>query len=202
MREWPESGQGMLIRNVEVLSQDRYRVEKYTFDLRGRNGSWHSMVREVHWRGDSAVVLLYCPQQQSVVLTRQFRLPVFVNGQAEGLMIEVPGGLLEDEMPAECARREAEEETGFEVKHVEKVCSAYMCPALITERVHLFLAEYEPGRHTSGGGGCAVEGEDIQVMEIPIDQAFAMIDQGTITDGRTILLLLQLKLKMLQERVS
>ena len=189
--------QGVVVRNVEVLSQDRYRVEKYTIDRRTRDGSWCSLAREVHWRGDSAIALLYCSRLRTVVLTRQFRLPVFVNGQSDGMMIEAPGGLLEGETPATCVQREAEEETGFQVEHAEKVCSAYMCPALVTERVHLFLAEYDPTRRVSGGGGYAAEGEDIEVMEVPIDTAFAMVEQGAIADGKTILLLLQLKLKIL-----
>ena len=99
--------QGVVVRNVEVLSQDRYRVEKYTIDRRTRDGSWCSLAREVHWRGDSAIALLYCSRLRTVVLTRQFRLPVFVNGQSDGMMIEAPGGLLEGETPATCVQREA-----------------------------------------------------------------------------------------------
>jgi nudix-type nucleoside diphosphatase (YffH/AdpP family) len=195
-----DSNRDVLVREIKVLAQERYKVEKYTIELRRRDGVWHPLTREVHWRGDSAVVLLYCPERGTVVLTRQFRLPVFAGAGAGGMMIEAPGGLLEGEGPLECIRREVEEETGFRIERAEKIGSAYMSPAVLTERVHFFLAQYAPGQRVSSGGGRAEEGEDIQVLETSLDEAFAMMEQGTICDGRTLLLLLHLKLKLLSAR--
>ncbi len=200
MNQKPESSHRILVRNIETLSSGRYAVEKYIFDYRLLDGSWQQLSREVHWRGDSAAVLPFCPQRGTVLLTRQFRLPVFVNGRSDGMMIEVPGGLLSGDTPANGVRRETEEETGFGIENVEEVFSAYMSPTLLTERVHFFVAEYDSAHRISGGGGSASEGEDIEVLEISLDEAFAMIQQGTIIDGKTILLLLYTKLKNLMNK--
>lgn len=183
------------IRNVETLSDNWYTLRKYTVDYRRRDGSWQQLSREACHRGDSAVVLLYARQRGTVILTRQFRLPVFVNGHTGGMLLEVPGGLLDAESPAAAVRREAEEETGFRLSRADEVLAAYMSPNLVTERTHLFVAELELDARVSAGGGAVAEGEDIEVVELPLDEALAMIERGEITDGKTIILLYYAKLK-------
>jgi GDP-mannose pyrophosphatase NudK len=183
------------IRSVETLSNNWYTLRKYTVDYRRRDGSWQQLSREACHRGDSAVVLLYSRQRGTVILTRQFRLPVYVNGNTGGMLLEVPGGLLDTESPAVAIRREAEEETGFRLSHVEEVLAAYMSPNLVTERIHFFVAEFDADDRVSAGGGSVAEGEDIEVVELPLDEALAMIERGEIADGKTVILLYHAKLK-------
>jgi nudix-type nucleoside diphosphatase (YffH/AdpP family) len=132
-----------------------------------------------------------------VVLTRQFRLPVFVSGHGDGLIIELAGGLVEEDTPAQAARREVEEETGYRLSDVQKVFTAYMAPGVISERVHFFVAALDGAERLSSGGGCKEEGEDLGVVELPFDEAIALVAQGEIVDGRTILLLQYAQLQRL-----
>jgi nudix-type nucleoside diphosphatase (YffH/AdpP family) len=170
-------------------------VRKYIFDFRRRDGSWQQLCRMCCFREESSVVLPYCPERGTILLTRQFRLPVFTHGRAEGMLIEAPGGLVDGKAPAEAACLEAEEETGIRVRNPRKIFAAYMSPALLTEWTHFFVAEFCLDDRISGGGGLCTEGEDIEVLELALDQALAMIESGEIADGKTITLLLYAKLK-------
>ncbi len=177
-----------------VLSDNWGLVKKTTLELRRRSGEWQRQVRETYDRGDGAGILLYNRQQKTVILTRQFRFPVFYHGEP-GWLIEVVAGKLDGSTPAETARKEAEEESGFHVHDVEFVMAAYMSPGSVTEKVSLFLAEYDANTRRSAGGGLAHEGEDIEVMEVGIDAALAMIETGEIADAKTIMLLQHVRLK-------
>lgn len=184
------------IRIVEqkVLSDDWYLLKKNTFELRRRDGSWQRQSRETYDRGNGATILLYHPGQGTVVLTRQFRFPTFVNGNPDGMLIETCAGLLDQDDPATCIRRETEEETGFRLRDVRKVFEAYMSPGSVTERVFFFVGEYSAADKVSDGGGEHHEGEDIEVLELPLATALQMVDDGRICDGKTIMLLLYAQL--------
>ncbi len=182
------------IENVkkELLSDNWYVLNKYTFDLKRKNGGSVQQVREVYDRGNGATILLYNRERGTVVLTNQFRMPTYVNGNQSGMLLEACAGLLDGDSPEWCARREAVEETGFQVASVKKVFEAYMSPGGVTELIHFFIAEYQDNeRRTSGGG---IEDEDIEVVELPFREALAMIDDGRIKDGKTIMLLQYLQI--------
>lgn len=178
----------------QVLSDNWGLVKKTTIELKRRNGEWQRQVRETYDRGDGAGVLLYNRAQRTVILTRQFRFPVFAHGEA-GYLIEVVAGKLDGDHPVTTARKEAEEESGYRVHDVELVMSAYMSPGSVTEKLSLFLAEYDAGSKVSSGGGLEDEGEDIEVLELGIDQALRMIETGEIADAKTIMLLQHVRLK-------
>jgi nudix-type nucleoside diphosphatase (YffH/AdpP family) len=181
------------IGEVMTLSEGRHALQRYTFDYLRRDGSWQELSREVYRRGDSVVALLYCPSKGTIVLTRQFRLPVFLNDPGTGPLVEAPAGLIDREGPSTAIRRETMEETGIRIEYVQEVFVAYMSPQLITERVHFFLAEYKPDDWTSSGGGLADEGEDIEAFELSFEEALALLEKGKIQDGKTIILLLYAK---------
>jgi len=183
------------VRKVEVLSDDWYLLKKTTFDYLRNNGEWQTQSRETYDRGNGATILLYNRAQRSVILTRQFRYPAFVNGHP-GLLIETPAGLLDQSSPEERIKAETAEETGYCVHEVRKVFEAYMSPGSVTEKLHFFVAEYDAGSRVSAGGGVEGEGEDIEVLELPFDQTLAMITRGEITDGKTIMLLQFAKLNL------
>ena len=182
---------------VQVLSDNWYVLRKVTCSLRRRDGQWQTMSREAYDRGNGAALLLFDPRRSTVVLTRQFRLPAFLNGCADGLLIETCAGLLDGDDPETCIRREAEEEAGYRVRQPRKVFEAYMSPGSVTEKLHLFVAEYEPGDRIRSGGGLEGEGEDIEVIEMPLADALAGIANGTIQDGKTIMLLQHVALGLL-----
>ena len=186
------------IHAEELLSDNWYVLKKYTFDLRRRDGSWQSQTREIYDRGNGATILLYNREQRTVLLIRQFRMPTYVNGY-HGYLIESAAGLLDNASPEERIRLEAEEETGYRVGHVEKIYSAFMSPGSVTERIHFFIGEYQPGDRVSDGGGLEDEGEDIEVLELGFEEALAMVDSAEIVDGKTIMLLQYLELRMLKE---
>ena len=177
------------IHGYETLSDDWYVLRKYRFDYRRADGSWQQLSREAYDRGNGAVILLYSRTRQSVFLTRQFRLPAFVNGHPDGMLLGAPAGLLDADSPADAIRREVEEETGFRLAAVEPVLDAYMSPGSVTERLHFFAAEVDPADRTGDGGGLEEEGEDIEVVELPFDEALDMIDDGRIADAKTVMLL-------------
>ena len=187
----PGGAQGERIRLIseQVLSDDWYLLRKVTFDYRRRDGSWQRQSREVYDRGNGAVILLYNVARRTVLLTRQFRMPAYVNGCRDGLLIEACAGLLDGDDPAACIRREAEEETGFRVRAPRQVFEAYMSPGSVTERLHFFVAEHEDRDRVSAGGGDASEGEEIEALEMGLDEAMRMVDSGGIRDGKTIMLL-------------
>ncbi|GGO32016.1 NUDIX domain-containing protein [Deinococcus humi] len=176
------------IYDVQLLSNDWYVLKKTTFDYLRSDGTWQRQSRETYDRGNGAVILLYHLLNRTVILTRQFRFPAFVNGHA-GFLLEAPAGLLDAADPEERIRAEVEEETGYRVRQVQKIFEAYMSPGSVTEKLYFFVAEYDPGIRMSNGGGLASEGEDIEVLEIPIDVALHMIESGEIMDGKTIMLL-------------
>jgi len=175
------------VLNTEVLSNNWYVLRKVTFRLQKRDGSWETQSREAYDRGNGATILPYDLARRTVILTRQFRLPTFVNGNPSGMLIEACAGLLDAENPSQCITRELREETGFEIQNVQKVMEAYMSPGSVTEIVYFFVAEYTPAQQASAGGG--VEEEDIEVMELSIDAATAKVAAGEIRDGKTIMLL-------------
>jgi nudix-type nucleoside diphosphatase (YffH/AdpP family) len=185
----PEAGCRVRIQRVETLADDWYVLRKYTFAYRRRDGAEQTLSREAYDRGNGAVILLHDRARGTVILTRQFRLPAFVNGHPDGMLLEAPAGLLDDDAPERAIRREAEEETGFRVGPVEPVFTAYMSPGSVTERLHFFTAGYTSADRVGSGGGAATEGEDIEVVEVSLDEALSMARRGEIVDGKTIMLL-------------
>ncbi|MDA0173408.1 NUDIX domain-containing protein [Solirubrobacter taibaiensis] len=174
---------------VEVLSDDWYVLRKATFDFQGRDGGWTRQSREAYDRGNGATILLYEPRAGTVLLTRQFRWPAYANGHPDGMLIETPAGLLDQEDPEAAIRREAEEETGVRVGAVEKLFEVFMSPGSVTERVHFFAAPYEREHRDEAARGVAEEGEDIEVLEVSLSEALAMVRDGRIADAKTIMLL-------------
>ena len=172
----------------EILSNNWYTLRKITFDYLHKNGSVKTQSREAYDRGNGATILLYNKQQQTVVLTRQFRLPTFINGNETGMLIEACAGLLDKDNAEDCIRRETEEETGYKVKEVHKIFEAYMSPGSVTEILYFFIAEYTKEMKETEGGGVD-EGEDIEVLEYDFDQALKLVVTGEIKDGKTIMLL-------------
>src|SRR6187402_1082798 len=177
------------IQKTELLSDNWYVLNKVTVDYQKKDGSWDTQEREVYDRGNGAAILLYNKAKGTVVLTRQFRLPTYLNGNKSGLMTEVCAGVLDDDDPETCIIREAEEETGYRLHSVKKIFEAYMSPGALTEILHYFIGEYDSSMKVSAGGGLEHEHEEIEVIEIPFDQAYVMIESGEIKDAKTILLL-------------
>lgn len=180
----------------EILSDNWYTLKKITFDYLHKNGSVKTQSREAYDRGNGATILVYNKQQQTVVLTRQFRLPTFINGNETGMLIEACAGLLDKDNAEDCIRRETEEETGYKVNEVHKIFEAYMSPVSVTEILYFFVAEYSKEMKESEGGGVD-EGEDIEVLEYNFDQALKMVVKGEIKDGKTIMLLQYLQIHKL-----
>ncbi|GGX60473.1 hypothetical protein GCM10010358_13790 [Streptomyces minutiscleroticus] len=179
----------VVIRDVEVLSCDWYVLRRTTFDYRHSDGHWSRQQRETYDRGDGATILLYDTDRETVLLTRQFRLPAYVNGHPDGMLVETAAGLLDGDTPEEAVRREAAEETGYAVGAAERVFAVYMSPGSVTERLHFFAASYQDAGPTTATGGIAAEGEDITVLELPFREALAMTHTGEIADAKTIMLL-------------
>lgn len=181
------------ILKTEILSDNWYTLKKITFDLLLKNGTWTQQNREAYDRGNGATILLYNKENKTVILTKQFRLPTYINGNPDGMLIESCAGLLDLDNAEDCIRRETEEETGFTIREVKKIFEAYMSPGSVTEILHFFIAEYSRDMKTSEGGGVG-ENEDIEVLELPFDKAWQMMETGEIKDGKTIMLLQYLKL--------
>jgi len=176
------------VKNVRLLSDNHYTLKTTTFEWRRGDGKWQVQHRETYDRGNAATVLPYNLAQRTVVLVLQFRYPAYVNGY-DDLMIEAAAGLLDDASPETRIRAEAEEETGYRLGAIRKIFEVFMSPGSVTEKLHFFVAEYEPDMRVGSGGGLASEGEDIEVLEVKIDDALAMIADGRIVDGKTIILL-------------
>ena len=174
---------------AEVLSDDWYVLRKATFDLMRPDGTWTRTSREAYDRGNGATILLHDPSAGTVLLTRQFRLPAYVNGHIDGMLIETPGGLLDDEDAEAAIRREAEEETGVRIGPVTRVFELFMSPGSVTERVTFFAAAYSHADRVHAGGGMTDETEDIEILEMPLATALQMVDSGEIADGKTVILL-------------
>lgn len=184
------------VRNLkkELLSDNWYTLNKVSYDLQLEDGTWESQTREAYDRGNGAVILLYDQKKKTVLLTKQFRLPTFLNGNPTGFLVEACAGLLDDDDPVTCIKKEAEEETGYKIEKVEKVFEAYMSPGSVTEILHFFIAEYSDDMKVSEGGGLAREQENIQVIEQTFAEACQMISNGEIKDAKTIMLLQYLKI--------
>ena len=176
------------VKEVQVLSSDWYVLKKTRFERKRRDGTWQELTRETYDRGNGATILLYNLEQQSVILTRQFRYPAYVNGH-NGMLIETAAGLLDEASPEERICAEVREETGFQVEDVRRVFDAFMSPGSVTERLHFFVAHYTPNSRAGAGGGNAAEGEDIEVLEMSLEDALSGIRSGLIQDGKTIILL-------------
>lgn len=177
------------IEDIECLSDHWYHLYRVTFDLRRQNGEWQRQQREAYERGNGAGILLYNRNARTVILTRQFRLPSFVNGNETGMLIEVPAGLLDDRDPASAVIAEVEEETGYQIGKPQKLFDLFMSPGSVTERLHLFMAEVKSEHQKGVGGGLVEEGEDIHVLETPFEDALAMVADGRICDAKTVILL-------------
>jgi nudix-type nucleoside diphosphatase (YffH/AdpP family) len=176
------------IISEEILSDDYYLLKKTTFELTRRDGSAQVMTRESYDRGNGACILLYDPQRKTVLLTRQFRYPAYVNGHSAPL-IEVCAGLLDEHDPETAIVKEAAEECGVEIATPKRLFELFMSPGSVTEKLTFFAAAYSPATRIGDGGGIAHEGEDIEVLEIPIAEALAMTRDGRIADAKTVLLL-------------
>lgn len=181
------------IREVRLLSDDHYILRRTVLDYRRRDGSWQTLVRETYDRGNGAAILPYDPERRVVLLVRQFRFPAWASGHAAPL-IEAVGGVIEAGDAQQTAVREVEEEAGLRVRAPRQVMNPFMSPGSVTERVALYVAEYNAADRRSAGGGLQGEGEDIEVLELPFDEALAMVAAGDIIDAKTILLLQHLRL--------
>jgi GDP-mannose pyrophosphatase NudK len=184
------------ILSTDTLSKMKYHLQKVTFELTLRSGKTQKQVREVYEKGSGATILLYNKEQRTIILTRQFRIPTFMNGVNDGMLIEAPAGMLDELNPEDCIRKEVEEETGFKIQNVNKIFEAFMCPGAVTEILHFFIGEYTNDQKVSEGGGLADEGEDIEVIETKFDEAYSMIEKGQIRDAKTIMLLQYAKCNM------
>jgi nudix-type nucleoside diphosphatase (YffH/AdpP family) len=185
----PTDNPRVRVTDVRLLSDNWYRLHTTTFDLQGDDGSWSTQSRETYDRGNGATILLYDVKRRTVLLTSQFRYPAYINGHPGGMLIETAAGLLDDDDPETAIRREAIEETGHRVGEVTHVFDAFMSPGSVTERLHFYAAPYDAGTREHAGGGLTDEGEQIDLVELSIDEALAMIDGGAIIDAKTIMLL-------------
>ena len=185
------------IKETEILSDNWYTLNKVTFDYQKQNGEWETQSREAYDRGNGSTILLYNKESRKVILTKQFRLPTYINGNESGMMIEACAGLLDKNNPEDCIRRETEEETGYKINKLKKIFEAYMSPGSVTEILYFFIAEYDHSMKVNEGGGLVEEQENIEVLELNFDNAYQMIEDGKIKDGKTIMLLQYAKINQL-----
>ena len=183
------------IQKSEILSDNWYTLRKITYDYLMKDGAWQTHSREAYDRGNGATILLYNKEIKTVILTRQFRLPTYINGNDDGMLIESCAGLLDKDNPEDCIMRETEEETGYKISSVKKIFEAYMSPGSVTEMLYFFIAAYSSNMKIHAGGGLEHEQENIEVLEILFEKALQMIETGEIKDGKTIILLQYLRLK-------
>ena len=182
------------ILKTDILSDNWYTLKKVTYEYAKKDGTIKVQSREAYDRGNGATILLYNKASNNVILTRQFRLPTFINGNKSGFMIEACAGLLDKDNPEDCIKRETEEETGYKVKEIHKIFEAYMSPGSVTEILYFFVAEYSQQMKVNEGGGAEHEEENIEVLELNFDQALGMIAAGEIKDAKTIMLLQYVRL--------
>jgi len=185
------------IRNLkkELLSDNHYILNKFTFEYQKEDGSWEPQMREVYDHGNAAAILLYNAQKKTVIMTQQFRFPTYINENPSGMMIEVCAGLLEGDNPEACIIKEVLEETGYQIEKVEKIYEAYMTPGSVTEKLYFFVGEYNDRMKVSEGGGAEGETENIEVLEFSFSETMQMVKSGEITDAKTIMLLQYADLK-------
>jgi nudix-type nucleoside diphosphatase (YffH/AdpP family) len=179
----------VVVRDVELLASGWHVLRRTTLERRLHDGSWTTEQRETYDRGNGATILLYDVERRTVLLTRQFRFPAYVNGHPDGMLLETAAGLLDDDDPATAIRRETIEELGVKIGRLEHVFDVWMSPGSVTEQVHFYAAPYTPADRTSAGGGIAEDGEDIEVVELNFDQALQDVRTGRIADAKTIMLL-------------
>ncbi len=179
------------VRNMQVcvLSDNWYTLNKVDFEYLNNQNIWEKQSREAYDRGNGAVVLLYNIQKKTVILTRQFRMPTYLNKNPDGMMIEACAGLLDENDPETAIIKEIEEETGYEITQVEKIFESYMSPGSVTEILHFFIASYTEEQKFSEGGGSADETENIEVLELQFEEALKQVKAGKIKDAKTIMLL-------------
>lgn len=179
------------VRNIEkeLLSDNWYSLNKVTFEYQREDGTWETQIREAYDRGNGAVILLYNKEKNTVVLTRQFRMPTYINGNKDGMMIEACAGILEKGNAEETIKMEVEEETGYKIDKVEKIFESYMSPGSVTEILHFFIGKYKDQMKVSAGGGATDETENIEVLEMTFDHALKLLENGKIRDAKTIMLL-------------
>jgi nudix-type nucleoside diphosphatase (YffH/AdpP family) len=185
------------IKDIEVLSQNWATLRKITYQYKKKDNTWETQTRESYDRGNGAAILLYNKDNKTIILTRQFRMPTFLNGNENGMMIEVCAGVLDQQNAEDCIRKEIEEETGYSIKDVHKIFEVYMSPGSVTEIVYFFVGEYSQDMKSSDGGGLADEQENIEVLEMLFDKAYEMIASGEIKDAKTIMLLQYAKINKL-----
>ena len=185
------------IKQTELLSDNWYLLNKVTFDFLRKDGVWITQKREVYDRGNGAGILLYNREQKTIILTRQFRLPAYLNGNETGMMVEVCAGLLDKDHPEQCIIRETEEETGYHIKSVQKIMETFMSPGAVTEILHLYVGEYDASMKVHEGGGLEHEQEEIEVIEMTFAEAYNRIATGEIRDAKTIMLLQYAKINNL-----
>lgn len=184
------------ILEKKLLSDNWYKLYKYTYETNDKKGNKKIENREAYDRGNGATILLYNQTNKTVILTKQFRLPTYINGNPDGLMIEACAGLLDKDNAEDCIRKETEEETGYRITHVQKIYEAYMSPGSVTEILYFFVAEYSKAQKVNEGGGVEEE-ENIEVLELPFAKAWEMMEKGEIRDAKTIMLLQYAKLNNL-----
>ncbi|MBK1881519.1 NUDIX domain-containing protein [Luteolibacter pohnpeiensis] len=182
------------IREVKVLANDWAVLKKTTFDHQRADGRWQTVSRETYDRGNGVTILLVNRSARTVLLTRQFRFPAYVNGVPDGMLIESCAGVLEQVDPVEAIRQEVSEETGYRVEAPRKLFELFMSPGSVTEKVTFFIADYDSSQKAERGGGLEHEGEDIETLELGFEEAWAMVDDGRIIDGKTVILLQHLKI--------
>ena len=191
---YPMQNRKIKILSTEILSDNWYTLRKINYEYLQQDGSWQLQSREAYDRGNGATILLYNTTSRTVILTRQFRLPTYINGNESGMLIETCAGLLYKDNPEDCIKRETEEEIGYKIGSVKKVFEVYMSPGSVTELIYFFIAEYTKEMKLTAGGGIAHEQENIEVLELNIDDAMEMIETGEIKDGKTIMLLQYVRL--------
>lgn len=187
------------VTKTEILSKQKHTLKKISFERQNNHGVLQQKTNEVYDMGNAATALLYNPEQNTVILTKQFRFPSYINNNKTGTLIEACAGKIEDESPEECIKREIEEETGYKVASVKKIFEAYTSPGTITELLYFFIADYNDSMKVSDGGGLKEEKEDVEVIEISFDNAIKMIETGEIKDAKTIMLLQYAKTQQLLE---
>ena len=185
------------IKETKILSNNWYTLKKITFDYLKNDGTWQTQMREAYDRGNGAAILLYNTKTKRIVLTKQFRMPTYLNGNTDGMMIECCAGLLDENNPEDCIKKEVLEETGYKIKNVKKLFESYMSPGAVTEILHYFVAEYDSSMKVNEGGGLDYEQEDIEVLELEFGEAYHMISSGEIKDAKTIMLLQYAKIQNL-----
>jgi nudix-type nucleoside diphosphatase (YffH/AdpP family) len=194
-RQMDEHAMGTVeVEGVETLSENWHPLRKYSVRYRHKDGSRQVLEREVYFNGPGAAVLPLDPARSTVLLVRQFRVPAFVNGDPPRLVEACAGNIEAGDDPGETVGKEAEQETGYRLRGLSKAMELYMSPGASAEKLHLYIAHYNPAERIGPGGGVREEGEEIEVLELPLAEAWAMVGRGEIVDAKTVLLLQHLLL--------